>query len=227
MTGGPYERTVRRMTPATCPRCDSELRPPGLMSSDWVCERHGAVQPVRRWTRVTAELLAQAPSRAAVPLWVPLPVLPGWSVTGLALAGDERSGARGTVLALSGPCPLGGPGDMLLIAEEPGVGLGARYAGVADLDPSTVLQRPPDAKVEAAGHPTALWRTDSAPDRVAFVGEALGVWLYAVLWPPASELLLIEEVELRDLRDATHVGEVLPLGAPSTRLGAETGVERN
>jgi hypothetical protein len=181
------------------------------------------VQPVRRWTRVTAELLAQAPSRAAVPLWVPLPVLPGWSVTGLALAGDERSGARGTVLALSGPCPLGGPGDMLLIAEEPGVGLGARYAGVADLDPSTVLQRPPDAKVEAAGHPTALWRTDSAPDRVAFVGEALGVWLYAVLWPPASELLLIEEVELRDLRDAAHVGEVLPLGAPSTRLGVEAG----
>jgi hypothetical protein len=82
---------------------------------------------------------------------------------------------------------------------------------------------PPDAKVEAAGHPTALWRTDSATDRVAFVGEALGVWLYAVLWPPASELLLIEQVALHDLRHATHVGEVLPLGRPSTRLGAEAG----
>lgn len=211
------------MTPATCPHCDQELRPPGLMSSDWQCERHGAVSPVRRWPRVTSELLAQAPARAAVPLWSPVPVLPGWSVSGLAMAGDERSGARGTVLALSGPCPLGGPGDMLLVAEEPGVGLGARYAGVDDLDLAAVLQRPPDAKVEAAGHPTALWRTDSAPDRVAFVGEALGVWLFAVLWPPASELLLIEEVELHDLRDARHAGEVLPLGAPSTRLAGAAG----
>jgi hypothetical protein len=193
------------------------------MSSDWECERHGAVPPVRRWHRMTAELLAQAPARAAVPLWSPIPVLPGWSVTGLALAGDERSGARGTVLALSGPCPLGGPGDMLLVAEEPGVGLGARYAGVEGIDPVAVLQRPPDAKVEAAGHPTALWRTESAPDRVAFVGEALGVWLYAVLWPPSSELLLIEELELHDLRDARYAGEILPLGAPSSRLGPEMG----
>jgi hypothetical protein len=111
---------------------------------------------------------------------------------------------------------------MLLVAEEPGVGLGARYAGVDALDPTSVLQRPPDGKVEAAGHPTALWRTDSAPDRVAFVGEALGVWLYAVMWPPSSELLLMEELELHDLRDARHAGELLPLGAPSTRLGPET-----
>ena len=110
---------------------------------------------------------------------------------------------------------------MLLVAEEPGVGLGARYAGVEGIDPDAVLQRPPDAKVEAAGHPTALWRTDSAPDRVAFVGEALGVWLYAVLWPPSSELLLIEDLELHDLRDARHAGEILPLGAPSSRLGPE------
>ena len=206
------------MTPATCPRCDSELRPPGLMSSDWECERHGAVQPVRRWTRMTGELLAQTPAKAGVPLWSPIPVLPGWTVTGLALAGDERSGARGTVLALSGPCPLGGPGDMLLVAEEPGVGLGARYAGVSDLDPAAVLQRPPDAKVEAAGHPTALWRCDSAEDRVAFVGEAAGVWLYAVLWPPAAELVLLEHVVLHDLRSEAHAGLDLPIGAPTSRL---------
>jgi hypothetical protein len=109
---------------------------------------------------------------------------------------------------------------MLLIAEEPGVGLGSALRRRLGAGPGAVLQRPPDAKVEAAGHPTALWRTDSAPDRVAFVGEALGVWLYAVLWPPASELLLIEQVELHDLRDARHAKEVLPIGAPSTRLTA-------
>ena len=75
------------------------------------------------------------------------------------------------------------------------------------------------AALEAAGHPTALWRAPSAEDRVAFVGEALGVWLWAVLWPPAAELVLIEHVLLHDLRHEAHTGLDLPLGAPSTRLG--------
>ena len=207
------------MTPATCPRCDAPLRAPGLMSSAWECELHGAVQPLRRWTRVTVEMLTQAAGKCAVPLWAPLPLLPGWTVTGLALAGDERVGARATALALSGPSPLGGPADLLLVAEEPGVGLGAHLAGAGGLDPGNVTHAQPDAKVEAAGHPTALWRCDSAQDRVAFVGEASGVWLYAVLWPPAAELVLLEHVELHDLRHESHAGLELPVGAPTSRLG--------
>lgn len=208
------------MTPATCPRCDAELRAPGLMSSDWQCERHGPVLPTRRWTRVTPELLAQAVGQARVPLWSPLPLLAGWTATGLALAGDERGGARATALAFSGPSPLGGPADLVLVAEEPGVGLGARLAGGDGLDPGDVTQGPPDAKVEAAHHPTALWRCDSADDRIAFVGEALGVWLHAVLWPPAAELVLLEHVVLHDLRHDSHAGLELPVGAPTSRLGS-------
>ena len=206
------------MTPATCPRCDADLRTPGLMSSTWDCDRHGPVLPLRRWTKVTPDLLRQAVAKAQVPLWSPLPLLPGWTVTGLALAGDERAGARATVLALSGPSPLGGPADLLLVAEEPGVGLGARLAGGDGPDPGDVAQGPPDAKVEAANHPTALWRCGSAADRVAFVGEALGVWLYAVLWPPAAELVLLEHVVLHDLRHELHAGLELPIGAPTPRL---------
>jgi hypothetical protein len=153
-----------------------------------------------------------------VPLWSPLPLLNGWTVTGLALAGDERSGSRATALALSGPCPVGGPADLVLVAEEPGTGLGARYAGLDQVDPGPTPDGPPDAKVTAAGHPTALWRCDSADDRAAFVGEALGVWLWAVLWPPAAELVLIEQLELHDLREAAPLGVDLPYGAPTTRL---------
>jgi hypothetical protein len=208
------------MTPVTCPRCDGPLRPPGLMSSSYECERHGQVLPLRRWTRVTPDVLAAATRKGSVPLWSPLPLLAGWTATGLALAGDDRHGARATALALSGPSPLGGPADLLLIAEEPGIGLGARYAGISSVDPGAALDGAPDAKVEAAGHPTALWRCDSAPDRVAFVGEALGVWLYAVLWPPAAELVLLEHVVLHDLRHDAHAGLDLPVGAPSARLGA-------
>lgn len=208
------------MMPATCPRCDGPLRSPRLMSSSWECDRHGPVQPLRRWSRVTGDLLAQAAGQADVPLWAPFPPLPGWTVSGLALAGDERYGARGSALVLSGPSPLGGPADMVLVAEDPGLGLGARLAGIDGVDPGAlVVQRPPDAKVEAAGHPTALWRTDSSEDRMAFVGEALGVWLYLVVWPPAAELVLLEHLELQDLRADPHVALDLPIGAPTSRLG--------
>ena len=190
------------------------------MSSVWRCERHGAVSPLRVLVRPSMDALRAAADHTGVPLWAPLPLMAGWSVTGLATVGDERGPTTATVLALTGPSPLGGPADLLLIAEEPGVGVGARYAGLDSLDPGECAAGPPDAKVEAAGHPTALWRCESAPDRVAFVGEAMGVWLYAVLWPPAAELVLLEHVVLHDLRAEAHSAIELPFGAPSPRLTA-------
>ena len=188
------------------------------MSSDWTCEAHGPVLPLRTWTRAGPEVLAQAAAHSVVPLWSPLPLPAGWTVTGLAVAGDERSGGRATALALSGPSPLGGPADMVLVAEEMGTGLGGRTAGTSALDPGVQVDAAPDFKVEAAGHPTALWRVESAADRIAFAGEARGVWLWAVLWPPAAELVLLEHLELHDLRHATHAGLDLPVGAPTARL---------
>lgn len=190
------------------------------MSSSWECERHGAVAPLHVAPRVTSELVIAAAARSAVPMWSPLPLLAGWAVTGLATAGDDRSGSRATVLALSGPSPLGGPADLLVVAEEMGTGVGGRYAGTDAIDPGVRLDSAPDAKVEAAGHPTPLWRVESADDRVAFAGEAMGVWLWAVLWPPAAELVLVEHVVLHDLRHAAHAEIDLPIGAACPRLGA-------
>lgn len=185
------------------------------MSSDWTCAQHGRVAP---YHRTHLEGLPQITAQAKVPVWSPLPLLSGWTVGGLASCGDERSGATATVLALSGPSPLGGPADLLLVAEEPGTGLGARIAGIDTVDPGSCAEGAPDAKILASGHPTPLWRCDSADDRVAFVGEASGVWLYAVLWPPAAELVLLEHVELHDLRHDSHASIDLPVGAPSPRL---------
>lgn len=211
-------------TPVSCPRCSNPLRAPGLMSSDWTCAVHGAVAPYAVLPRASAQAVRQVSAGSSVPLWLPLPLLPGWTLAGLARAGDDRSGWRATALALGGPSPLGGPADLVLVAEEPGTGLGARLAGTGGLDPGGLdpgglVQGPPDAKVEAAGHPTALWRCASAHDRVAFVGEAAGVWLWAVLWPPAAELVLLEHIELHDLRHEAHATRELPAGAASTRLG--------
>ncbi|CAB4929894.1 MAG: hypothetical protein F2825_09985 [Actinobacteria bacterium] len=192
------------------------------MSSSWECADHGPVSAlwsaVARPTGEAVRQLAGAPE-GGVPLWSPLPLPGGWTLGGLGTATDPRTGvARATATAFGGPSPLGGPADLVVVAEEPGTGLGARVAGRPDVEPGDCAVGPPEAKVVAAGHLTALWRCDSADDRVAFVGEALGVWLWAVLWPPAAELVLLEHVELHDLRHDAHAQLDLPIGAPSPRL---------
>ena len=188
------------------------------MSSEWECALHGAVAPLTSHLRPTVDTVRQLAARPGVPLWAPLPLLPYWTLASVACAGDERTGARGTAVALAGPSPLGGPADLVLVAEEPGVGLGSRLAGTDGPDPGAVPDGPPDAKVLAAGHPTPLWRCPSADDRVALVGEAAGIWLWAVIWPPAAELLMLEHVELHDLRAEPPAALDLPVGAPSPRL---------
>jgi hypothetical protein len=148
---------------------------------------------------------------------VPYPLPVGWLVNGLAYAGDERTGARATVTALCGPAPAGGGADLLLVAEEPGIGLGAWCAGLPGPDPGPALSGAPEGKVEVGGHPTALWLVaGAAEDRCVLVGEAEGLWLWAVLWPAAASLLLLERMELRDVRSQVPPG--LEYGAPSGRL---------
>jgi hypothetical protein len=196
------------------------------MSSAWVCAVHGEVQPFHLPAPGTPafgpDALRWLGKTAAVPVWLPWPLPPGWLPTGVAHTGDERGGATATVVAVSGPAPFSGPGDMLLVAEEPGIGLGARYAGLPGPDagpdaPYLSDRTAPHARVHAAGHPTALWSVDGAPDRSVYVGEALGHWLWVVMWPETAGLMLLDEFALVDLRDAGHELD-LPAGAPSPRL---------
>lgn len=74
----------------------------------------------------SVEALGVVVHRARVPVWMPWPLPVGWLFTGAAYAGDDRSGGRATVVACSGPGPLGGMAELLLVAEELGVELGAR-----------------------------------------------------------------------------------------------------
>jgi len=154
-----------------------------------------------------------------VPVWVPWPLPTGWLVTGFAGAGDERSGTRATVVAVSGPSLTQGPADLLIIAEEPGVGLGAAFAGLDGTDPGTGFdQGPPHAKIDVKGHPCSLWCVTAAPDRAVYAGEALGNWLWVVVWPAeAGYLITLAELSLRDLRDQDQALD-LPFGAFSPRL---------
>jgi hypothetical protein len=146
----------------------------------------------------------------------------GWTVSGSGWVGDDGHGVRATVTACSGPGPVEyGPADLLLIAEEPGTGLGARFAGLRGPDPGTGLtdelrDTAPHAWVKASGRPAPLWVVDSPPDRSAYVGEARGLWLYMVSWPAAAGFVLAEDLLLHDLCDSVPLQ--LGFGAPSPYL---------
>jgi hypothetical protein len=187
------------------------------MSSEWRCDRHGDIAPYHRATAEPERVLELLATRSRVPVWMPDPMPVNWYLSGIAWAGDDRTAARAVALAATGPAPTGGPGDLIVVADEPGVGLGASLAGLRGPGADAVTRRP-EAKVEAAGHQTALWPLASPPDRAGFVGEALGVWLWIVLWPADAALLLLEDLVIRDCRDG-FAGERPLFGAASPHLG--------
>jgi hypothetical protein len=205
-------------TAPRCPRCRGPLTPPSAWSSAWICAAHGEVGPLLPPRRPCRESLEAVRARSRVPIWVPWPLPSGWLVTGFADAGDDRSGALAVAVALSGPAPLGdGPADLVVVAEEPGVGLGSSFAGLPGPDPGAGFGvSAAYAKVEIDGHPVSMWEvgTESA---AAFAGEALANWLWAVLWPASAGILMLEELGLRDLREDDLD---LPYGAFCPRLEA-------
>ncbi|MBX6768444.1 MAG: hypothetical protein IRY90_15050 [Actinomadura rubrobrunea] len=210
----------------TCPRCGQRVSAPNLWSNDWRCAVHGAVLPRQPTRRPGPEGLAATVHDSRVPVWVPWPLPLGWLVTGFATAGDERTGTRACAVAVSGPGLVSGPVDMLLVAEEPGVGLGAYYAGLVGPDPGEGFDKgPPPVKVEVSGpfaacdHSVPMWAIPGGPDRAVYVGEAMGNWLWAILWPADAGILLADRTHLVDLRDPGMELD-LPYGASSPRLDA-------
>jgi hypothetical protein len=194
------------------------VREPGIWSNAWRCERDGDVDPVTPPVLPSHEQLAAVLPAARIPFWLPWPLPTGWLATGLSWAGDERTGARAALLACGGPSPLGGYAELVVIAEEPGVGLGAHWAGLPGLDPGRQLATGnPHAKVHVAGHATSLWCVDGGGDSAVFVGEARGLWLWLVLWPGSGGALVHDHLALVDLRDAPTDLQP-PLGALSGRL---------
>src|SRR5947207_3430640 len=153
-----------------CPRCGGPVSEPSAWSSGWRCQLQGVVYPLRPAYRPVPEGLKGLLRDAVMPVWLPWPLPDGWLVTGFAGAGDDKDGTRACVVALSGPNPMGGLGEMLLVSEEIGVGLGAWLAGVPGPDPGEgFAARAPHAFVRYDHHEFPLWPVD-APDRAAFAG---------------------------------------------------------
>ena len=175
----------------------------------------------------TTAVAAQLAARARVPVWVPWPLPLAWLVTGLQTAGDDHSGWLASVTALSGPNPLAAgtapcSAELLVVAEQPAVGLGARLAGIGDVDPGDSLGAAmeasgPHAVVHAAGHTVPLWSVPGDDERAVYVGEAASVWLWLIALPTAAGALVLERLRLVDLRDPEHELD-LPTGARSPYL---------
>lgn len=202
---------------AVCPRCGGKALAPTAWSSAWRCVQHGEIHPLSPARQPTPDGLNALAGNARVPVLVPWPLPQGWLVTGFSGAGDERTGLRGSAIALSGPHPLGGPADLVIVAEELGVGLGAGLAGLPGPDPGDgFASGPPDAAVRVAHHEAPLWLVESDHTAV-FAGEVEGSWVWVLLWPDTAGVLMIESLPLRDLRDTMQDLDV-PFGALSTRL---------
>jgi hypothetical protein len=211
----------------TCPRCGAIARQPGLFSSSWLCDEHGEITPVGPAQAPSPKLLHQLARESLVPIWVPRPMPEGWLLSGLCWAGDDASGTLASVVAVSGPHPIPEvadeePGaDLVFVAEQPGVGLGAHLAGLHAVDAGPLLQDkvehdPAEVKLAADGHEVPLW---SVPmdDGIAYVGEASGVWLWLLAWPAPAAAVLLTRFSLIDVRNS-DVDLDLPCGALTPRL---------
>jgi len=206
------------MPEPVCVRCRGPLGTPEA-DGTWSCPEHGVVEPLNAALPAEHHHVVDVAGSSAVPVWLPRPLPTGWGLSGVRRTSGTGA-SRGTAVALLGPGLTSRQVELVLVAEEPGVGLGASFAGLRDSDPGPELASLPcDTKVTAGGHPTALW---SLPviDRAVYVGEAGGLWLWAVVWPVTEWMVVHDDLHLVDVRapeNRAHLTE-LPVAALSPRL---------
>lgn len=190
---------------AGCPRCTGPVTDE---DGTWRCVDHGTITPLWRPARADYDSFAEHLARAgSMPAFLPWPLAPGWAVADFGVVADAGGEGRATFVTCSGPTDLDGVVEISLVSEEPGVGLGARCAGVTRTDPGAEIgEGPPLVKVRIDGHPIPLWpvptsEADVSFDRSVFAGEAQGRWLWIVLRPASAALLLKDEWILLNLAD--------------------------
>ena len=151
------------------------------------------------------EFVAHLGTADGFPTYLPWPMSPGWTVSDFGVVADATGRASATLTCCSGSSELDGPVDVFVVAEEPGVGLGARCAGLVGDDPGReVGEGPPPVRVRVGSLTVPLWAVSTSNsghefDRSVFAGEALGRWLWLVLRPASAMLLLRDDWILRDV----------------------------
>jgi hypothetical protein len=148
-------------------------------------------------------------------------MIPGWTVSDFGVVGGPPAGALATMTCCSGTSRLDGPVDVLVVAEEPGTGLGTRCAGLSGDGPGPdVHAEPPAVKIHLDTRSVPLWvvstsTADAELDRSVLAGEAGGRWLWLVVRPAAAVLLLRDDWFLRDVSGAGPELVEMPFGGPT------------
>lgn len=203
------------MTPG-CPRC---AEPVDARAGRWTCARHGRISPLWRPTEAAYESFGDHLIRAAgFPTYLPWPLSPGWRISDFGVVADPGGRGRATVTCCSGTSDLDGAVEVLVVSEEPDVGLGARAAGVLGPDPGDGFGAgQPFVRLRIDHNSIALWDVPTPGatlDRTVLAGEAHGRWLWLVLRPASAVLLMSSDWLLRDLSDAGPQLVDLPFGGP-------------
>ncbi len=186
---------------ASCPRCPGELV---VVDGPWVCEEHGDLVPL--WCAEEASydgFVEQLRATGGCPTYLPWPAGAGWVLSEHGWVARPGQDAVATMARSTVTREPDGPVEMLVVCEEPGVGLGARCAGVSEHAPGPELWfSPPALRVRLGRQQVALWSLPVSgvaadADRSVLVGEHGGRWLWVVLWP-ASAVLGLQHWRLDD-----------------------------
>lgn len=201
-----------------CPRCreGQDVATPGVG-----CPVHGVTSSLWLPDEVTYDgFVEHLRTAGEFPTYLPWPMSPGWAVTDFGIVTDTGQRPIASLTCCSGTSELDGPVDVFVVAEEAGVGLGARCAGLASTDPGADLgDGPPPVRVRMGSHTVPLWavstaRSDHEFDRSVFAGEAVGRWLWIVLRPASAMLLLRDDWILRDVSGLGPPLLEMPFGGP-------------
>jgi hypothetical protein len=205
---------------ASCPRCTTPLSGEG---AEFSCADHGNVIPLWRSATADYSTFADVMLRSAgMPTYLPWPMSPGWTIADFGCVAGPEGPALATVTTTVGASALDGDVEVTVVAEEPGVGLGARAAGTTRADPGgSVGVGPASVRLRVDSHPVPLWAVPSgdADDLLArsvFAGESGGRWLWLVMRPASAALLLRDEWLLADVGGFGPEAIEMPFGGTPT-----------
>jgi hypothetical protein len=194
---------------------------------------HGRTDPLWRPDQADYDSFAELVARIDdLPIYLPWPMSPGWSIADFGCVGTER--VRATVTTTVGSSDLDGNVEVTIVSEDPGIGLGARCAGTTYDDPGPQISNGPAAiHVRAGGRTVPLWLVDDSLEeagapgrggghvsedellaRAVFAGEADGRWLWLVIKPGSAALLLHDDWLLADVTGFGPEALEMPFGGP-------------
>lgn len=204
----------------SCPRCTREVKA-SPSDPDVECPVHGMVVPLARPHVVDIEGLREVselvPERS---IYLPWPMSPRWAIADFGCVAGAQSATFSVILGSTVP---DGRVEISVISEDPGVGLGARCAGLAGVDPGRQLGAEvggdrPSAYVRIDSRAVPLWIIKSLdPDAdpfatTAFAGEADGRWLWLVIRPASAALLMRDDWLLSDISGISADALGMPFG---------------